>query len=209
MKAGKIIAGVSTVLMFLSPVMSQNEQEYLFNTEREISRASFLGPELKLTKIINSWELVGGLKYGYIINHKYVFGIEAYGTISQDLFRDTGSIPGTSDIDNKMFYGGFYFDYILHLAGPVDISFPTLLGAGGSFLFEEFEDSSYPDVEILEIGRYLVIEPKINFELNISRVFRLGIGGGYRIALASNVKRLSNQELSGLLFNVNLKYGGF
>jgi hypothetical protein len=59
------------------------------------------------------------------------------------------------------------------------------------------------------MGDFIFAEPKINLELNISRVFRLGVGVGYRIISNSHIDRLDNNDLSGLVVNCNLKFGGF
>ena len=205
----RIFAGILIVLIRCSPGISQSEPKYLFNSGHEIARSFFIGPELKYSKIIESWEYIAGIKIGYIIDHKYVFGLEINGNISDNMFRAEGTVQEISDINNKMIYGGFYLDYVIPVNAPVQISFPTLLGAGANFLFERFDNIAQPDAEILEIGKFIVFEPKINIELNISRVFRLGMGGGYRVIGKSNLQRLNDHELSGLLFNVNLKFGGF
>jgi hypothetical protein len=205
----RIFAGICIILIHFVPGISQSEPEYLLNSGHEITRSFFMGPELKYSKIIESWEYLAGIKIGYIIDHKYGFGLEICGTVSDNRFRDVGTTQEISDINNTMFYGGFYLDYIIPVNSPVQISFPTLLGAGANFLFEKFDNIAQPDAEMLEIGRFIVLEPKINAELNISRVFRLGMGCGYRVIAKSNLKRLNDHELSGILFNVNLKFGGF
>jgi hypothetical protein len=205
----RIIISLSIAMLLCKPSLSQEEPETLLNSEREIIRSFFMAPEVKYTTLIDEWEYFGGLRFGFLIDHRYVLGLEVNGILSENAFRGTATVEGETDINNAMYYGGLYLDYIIPTNFPVQISFPLLLGAGGNFLFEKFDNIQQPDAEILEIGKFLVAEPKINLELNISRVFRMGIGCGYRLVGKSNLDRLNNEDLSGFLINVNLKVGSF
>ena len=66
-----------------------------------------------------------------------------------------------------------------------------------------------PYIKILEVGDFLFAEPKINLELNLSRVIHIGAGVGYRFVANSHIQRLSNKDLSGMVINVTVKLGSF
>jgi hypothetical protein len=164
---------------------------------------------MQSTKVIETWEYCVGIRLGYCINHTYVFGLGVNGIVSDNGFFGVGSTSDYAYIRNAMYYGGLYFDYIIPTGFPIQVSFPTLIGAGGSLLFEKFDDISQPDAEILEMSDFLFIEPKINLELNLSRVFRIGIGCGYRFIGNAHFDRLTNKDLSGFVINGNIKFGSF
>jgi hypothetical protein len=198
-------------LLLSIETFSQTEPVSLINSQQKLDRSFFICPEIKYSKVIGEWEYLAGIRIGYCIDHKYVFGLGAEGMISDNGFFGVGTAIDSNDvyIRNGMYYGGLYFDYIIPTGLPLQVSFPTLIGAGGNFLFQKFDDMKQPDAEILEMGDFLFAEPKINLELNISRVFRLGMGVGYRIVINSHLDRLDNSDLSGIVLNVNIKFGGF
>jgi hypothetical protein len=93
---------------------------------------------------------------------------------------------------------------------PVQISFPTVIGGGGVLLLEKMPKnpiSGIVDEKLVEGGVYFVLEPAINLEVNLSRVVRIGIGGGYRFIINSDLERFSNKDLSAPSINFNIKFG--
>jgi len=191
-------------LLICTAAFSQREPVSLINSQKEIDRSFFIAPELKYTKVIGDWETIAGMRLGYCINHKYVFGLGADGIISDNGFEGTGSTSENDYLRNAIVYGGFYFDFIVPTGIPLQVSFPTLLGIGGDFVYEK-----QPYIKILEGSDFLFAEPKINLEFNLSRVIHIGAGVGYRFVANSHIQRLSNKDLSGMVINVTVKLGSF
>ena len=200
----KILVLIGLSLLLCTKVFSQSEPVSLINSHKEIDRSFFIAPELKYSKVIGDWETFLGARLGYCINHKYVFGLGVDGIISDNGFKGTGSFSDNDDLRNALFYGGLYLDFIVPTGIPLQVSFPTLLGAGGDFVYEK-----QPYAKILEMGDFLFAEPKINLELNLSRVIHIGAGVGYRFVVNSHIQRLSNTDLSGIVINVTIKLGSF
>ncbi|MBP1669152.1 MAG: hypothetical protein H6Q21_1518 [Bacteroidetes bacterium] len=200
----KIQALIGFFLLFCPAAFSQREPVSLINSQKEIDRSFFMAPELKYTKVNGDWETFAGMRMGYCINHTYVFGLGADGIISDNGFEGTGSVSDNDYLRNAMVYGGFYFDFIVPTGIPLQVSFPTLLGIGGDFVYEK-----QPYITILEAGDFLFAEPKINLELNLSRVIHIGAGVGYRFVINSHIQRLSNKDLSGVVINFTIKLGSF
>lgn len=67
--------------------------------------------------------------------------------------------------------------------------------------------SGIVDEKLVEGGAYFVLEPSINLEINLSKVIRIGIGGGYRFILKSELERFSDKDLSAPTLNFNVKFG--
>jgi len=199
----KFITIVCIFMLISSASFSQNEPVVLIKSKEKQDRTAFICPEIKFTKLVDKWEYFGGLKGGFCFNHKYVFGAEFSGINS-----DNGFSYDSIYVRNAMFYGGLYIDYIVQTGIPLQISFPTMLGVGGSILYDKL-NSVTQHTEILELGDFLVAEPKINLELNLIRAIRIGMGCGYRMVFNSHIRRLTSKDFSGLVFNVNLKFGGF
>ena len=202
-------SGLLIVLLFCSEAYSQTEPVYILNSQKEVDRATFICAEMKYTRIIGSWESMAGVRFGYCINHAYIFGLEVHSILSDNSYLGSGAFGTETTINNAMVYGGFYFDYVVPTNYPIQLSFPTLIGAGECLLYEKFDNTTQRDAEILELDGILVIEPKINIELNLSSFIRIGIGCGYRIVGKTDLSSLENSDLSGFLVNANIKFGGF
>jgi hypothetical protein len=200
----KILVLIGLSLLLCTKGFSQSEVASLINSHKEIDRSFFIAPELKLSKVIGKWETFVGMRLGYCINHKYVFGLGVDGIISDNGFTGTGSTSDNDYLRNAMFYGGLYLDFLIPTGIPIQVSFPTLLGVGGDFVYEK-----QPYAKILELGDFLFAEPKINLELNLSRVVHIGAGFGYRLVANSHIQRLDNKDLSGMVINGTIKLGGF
>ena len=124
-------------LLLCTAAFSQSEPVSLINSQKEIDRSFFIAPEFKYTKVIGEWETFAGMRLGYCINHKYVFGLGADGIISDNGFYGTGSFSDNDYLRNAIVYGGLYFDFIVPTGIPLQVSFPTLLGLGGDFVYEK------------------------------------------------------------------------
>jgi hypothetical protein len=196
-----VLAGLS--LMLCSRTYSQSEPVSLINSHKEIDHSFFIAPELKYTKVHGDWETFAGMRLAYCINHKYIFGLGADGIISDNGFNGTGSSGNNEYLRNALFYGGLYLDFLVPTGIPLQVSFPTLLGIGGDFVYEK------EPLKTLEVGDFRFAEPKINLELNLSRVVHIGAGFGYRFIANSHIERLSNKDLSGIVINGTIKLGSF
>lgn len=200
----KIQALIGLFLLLCTAAFSQREPVSLINSHKELDHSFFIAPEIMYTKVIGDWETFAGMRLGYCINHKYVFGLGANGILSDNGFEGTGSFSDNDYLRNALIYGGFYFDFIVLTGIPLQVSFPTMLGIGGDFVYEK-----QPYINILEAGDFLFAEPKINLELNLSRVIHIAAGVGYRFIANSHIQRLSNKDLSGIVINLTFKLGSF
>jgi len=96
------------------------------------------------------------------------------------------------------------------------LTFPLLIGAGGSkiktkTLFDSnvTDPEDWTQYENVESTGFFVLEPGVNIELNMTKIFRLDLGVSYRFISGTDLQRLSNNDLSDFSFNLCLKFGKF
>ncbi len=206
---------VAKTLIFLfiflpHQIQAQREASNIFGNNKPVTWSLFLAPEAKFSFLYGTGEVYGGLKGAILFDHHYSFGL-SFGSFMTEAVTDAPGTSGdTTGLNTVMMYGGFYFDYVTTLNSPVQISFPTLIGGGGILLLEKLEPnpvSGIIDEKLVEGGVYFVVEPAINLEINLTRVIRIGIGGGYRFVINSDLERFSDKDLSAPSFNFNIKFG--
>ena len=148
---------------------------------------------------------VFGARGGIIMGHIFALGIAGTGFINDShldniLDRNVSLAGG---------YGGMFFEPIIFPKFPVHISVPVLIGIGGV---------AYTSVEIGEWGNdyfvedsetFLVAEPGIEMEMNITRFFRFSMGAYYRYTSEIELLNTDKDVLNGFSFGVNFKFGKF
>jgi hypothetical protein len=199
------------LLIFIPyPVSAQKEIKHLFGNNRPVEWSFFLAPEVKYSTLFDVGVLYGGLKGALLINHHYAFGLSFGSFLTEALTSGAGATGEKTDLNEVMMYGGFYLDYVTAFNSPVQISFPTLIGGGGILLLEKAEPdpiSGIVDERLVEVGVFFVIEPAINLEINLTRLIRIGLGGGYRFIFNSDLERFSDHDLTAPTVNLNVKIG--
>lgn len=148
---------------------------------------------------------VFGARGAVVMGHVFALGIGGAGFINDftyDPLEDENvSLAGG--------YGGMFFEPIIFPKFPVHISVPVLVGVGGvayTSMQPEAWDNEY-NVEDSET--FLVIEPGLEMEMNITRYFRFSLGGYYRYTSGIDLMETESDVLNGFSFGVNFKFGKF
>jgi hypothetical protein len=198
------------LLSFILLISAQVNNKYIFGNSADVKTTLALGPVLKVSRLIEGYQLYTGIKGTMLFNDKIGFGLAGGGFVTEEVFRGLNDLGQEADLNTIMAYGGFNFDYILHTNSPVSISFQMLLGAAGVVLFsQEPGANGVSDEEMVEGGVFFIYEPSINLELNIARFLRMGLGVGYRFAFKGDMDRVSRKDLSDLTFNCSFLLGSF
>lgn len=210
----KLVAKTFIFLLIIIPrhIHAQLESQHVFGKEWPVEWSMFLAPEIKYSALYGKGELYGGLKGALLFNHHYAFGLSFGSFVTEAVANGPGSQGDTTGLNTVMMYGGFYLDYVTSFNAPVQISFPTIIGGGGVLLLEKMPPnpvSGIIDEKLVEGGVYFVVEPAINLEINLTRAIRIGIGGGYRFIINSDLERFSNKDLSAPTLNFNIKFGTY
>jgi hypothetical protein len=177
----------------------------------EVSAGFYGSYDMKLTAFNSNAGLMTGGKGGWIIDHKFVIGGGGYGLSTRSPFDVSNTGSGDSIANLSCGYGGLLLEYILWPTKPVHVSFPIMIGAGGVNIYESSEAffSEYSIGRLLERSSVFVAEPGANLELNLLKWFRFGLGLSYRYVYGSNLKNVSDNELSNLSMNFCFTFGYF
>ena len=189
---------------------AQNDANYIFGRKSNVKQSFFLGPELKLSRMIEGYQLYTGFKGGMMFNDKIAIGLSGGGFVTETVFKyyyDQGDVVLLNAI---MIYGGFNINYIIQTNSPLQLSFPMLVGGAGVALFsQDTAVNMIADEKIVEGGVFIIYEPEINLEVTFTKFLRMGFGIGYRFAFRGDMDRVSPGDLSDFTFNLNIKFGSF
>ena len=151
--------------------------------------------------------LLGG-RFGWLASHWVGIGLGATGFLNEFHYEPS--------LDKNVFlaggYGGLYIEPIMFPRSPIHLSFPVLFGAGGISYVSKDADINDNLIEDSEV--FLLIEPSAELELNLTRFFRIAVGGSYRFPSAFNVglngtPKASAESLKGISYTISLKFGKF
>ena len=150
-----------------------------------------------------------GGRGSWVIQHSFAVGFGGSGFMNEyhyDIVMD-------KDVFLTGGYGGIYLEPILFPRSPVHLAFPVLLGAGG-VSFISHNDVEWDSNFVEDYDAFLIIEPGVDIELNLTRFMRVGLGATYRIPTSfdvgqSPVGSVDAESLRGMTYNVTFKFGKF
>lgn len=106
-------------------------------------------------------------------------------------------------------YGGIYLEPIIGPRLPVHISIPVLFGVGG---ITNVADHNWENNWMYDNSRedvFLVLEPAIELEFNMTRYMRLAGSFGYRFTSNIEMENTDPEVLEGFNIGIVLKFGKF
>jgi len=217
---------ITLIFSFVALFSHAQEEDEEFKTifSSEYSSGGYGAPELKLGNVNDNMSLLLGGRGGWIIGHRFVIGGAGYGLTTNNTFNytepllnDNGStIDSTRNLRLDMGYGGLLVEFIAMPKKAVHLSFPIIIGAGGTSVGAEIaQDPNQIDpvefntYDFVESSAFFVVEPGVYLEMNMTKFFRLNVGATYRFISGTNLVRVNNNDLSDLTFNLAFKFGSF
>ncbi len=167
--------------------------ETLFHGRTRVG--GFLGPVIKFSEINDQFAALVGGRAGFIINRVLVVGIEGYGLVNEI----EASTPRNRLLDFG--YGGLLLGYVNRSQKLVHLSIHSLIGGGGLHYRPDYYDEYVDAVFVCEPGADLI--------LNVTKHFRIGLGGSYRFVSDVDLPGLSNGDVDGPSASLVLKFGRF
>jgi hypothetical protein len=174
-----------------------------------ITSGGYGAPAQRYSSIAGNGVLLSGLEAGWIVNHRFVLGAAGYGLATQNVRN-----PGTPLRDSKgrapvveLGYGGVTFGYVPQPMKLVHLTFQALIGGGG--LTYDTQDIAGMRPEDAPADAFFVAEPSVQAELNVTRFFRIGVGGGYRFVSGASLDGLRDRDLRGAAVSLTFKLGKF
>lgn len=149
--------------------------------------------------------IVFGARGGLIMGHMFAMGIGGAGFVN-DAHYDFALDRNVSLTGG---YGGMFFEPILLPKFPVHLSVPVLIGIGG-VAYTSVERTEWDDQYFVEDSEtFLLVEPGIELEMNITHFFRFAMGAYYRYTSEIELLNTDKDVLNGFSFGVNFKFGKF
>jgi hypothetical protein len=165
---------------------------------------------IQYTELEGRDAFIFGARGGILMGHMMALGLGGSGFFN-DVHHD---VVSGQNISLAGGYGGFFFEPVILPKFPVHISFPILIGAGGVSVYSVNDDNKWNDNYKSEASdAFMVIEPGIEVELNITRFFRFCMGGYYRYTSDVDIQdpryTVPTDILQGFSGGVTFKFGRF
>jgi hypothetical protein len=172
----------------------EDEFQTLFGN-RPLKITGFGGPFMNFTVFNKEFAYMMGGGGGILIND---FMIGGYGLgLANTLLFDN------SNEEISFGHGGFWIGYHLMSNKLVHSVIQVQLGWGS------LNSKDRSGVLINNLDKLFIVTPVIEAEMNITRFFRIGLGGSYRIAAFADNSIISASEMSGPGVNLAFKFGWF
>lgn len=151
-----------------------------------------------------------GVYGGWMINHKLMLGLGGYGLVTSH--KGFGINPETNEQNKlRMGYGGLMAEYTFSGNKAFHITANALIGAGGISNGYEKKGSSNDDDawHSVKSAAFFVAQPGLNIEANLTKWFRIAVGGSYRLIAGNSLNGISNKDMSAPAGNLSFKFGEF
>ena len=185
----------------MAATMLPAQHEALFDDVSSLG--AFGGPILEFSSINGQLvaDVGGG---GALILDEFFIGGYGMGTDYPEVSFET-EIDGELtqiDADIDFGHGGLWFGYVRDIEQKMHLYSSLKVGWGRADLEHDIAD--------LPSDRLFVLAPEIGIELNMTKFFRVGLTGGYRIVNGvSRLPGLDNQDFSSPTVGITFRFGGF
>ncbi|GET26616.1 hypothetical protein [Prolixibacter sp. NT017] len=154
--------------------------------------------------------VIFGLRGGWVMGHSFTLGLAGNAFISQK-----NSLSNIPELNRYLAggYGGLLLEPILMPRSPVHLSFPVIVGAGAINYWEGYDtlsgSASVVPANYHDLSPFFVVEPGLEIEFNVSRFFRLDLGGTYRFTNKIKSSNFAPDVLQTWTAYLNFKFGRF
>lgn len=185
-------------------IENPEEIRSLFSKENEIK--GFGGVDMHVTDLYKERTLMLGAYGGAIINKHVMFGLAGYGIATENQFR--GASGDMLNMEGG--YGGLYLGGIIFPNEVVHLAVPVLFGAGALHIVDKQYFPTALDKEyVLESTALFVVKPSVQLEVNITQFLRIGVGASYRYIRGSDLRNISDDELTEWGGTFSVRVGRF
>lgn len=156
-----------------------------------------------------------GIAGGFVMNNTLYLGVRAKSFTWQESYLGFDNI-----FDEKVYlsggYAGIYIETGIDANDVVHVTFPLTLGGGGASYITQQEYPEMDDDFEIDFGRkklssspFLVCEPGVNLEMNVTGFLKAYIGYSYRWLYGLSMENTSYNAFNGSNLNFGLKFGRF
>jgi hypothetical protein len=203
------------LLFFTLTIQAQKDepQEYQTLFGNNVSQGGYGGISMGYTQIGGNDAFYSGIKGAWIIGHSIGVGIAGNGIVTE-LQNDI--VPNQEYNVISAGYGGLLIEPILFGLKPVHVSMPVIIGAGAAV----FSNGNYDQMDNNDVAwkQFFVVEPAVEIEMNVTRFFRLAVGGSYRFTSNTDMEVtvldvtypiLGANDLNNYNVYISFKFGKF
>jgi hypothetical protein len=200
--SSKVLVFVLFTLFMVSSAgifaQEQDTTQTLFKSSVKVSE--LWTPEVKLNSIQGDIGTLIGFYGGALINRSFLIGI-------------SGGVNLGHPRVNYGYFGGIV-QFIYKPANLLHPSVQLVLAYGSTKDYENPKSGLLDNFWNISGAHFFVMEPGMNLELNLSARLTLVTGASYRYVTGLNendvnvsITHVTNKDLSGLNFNIGLKFG--
>jgi hypothetical protein len=184
-----------------------NDTETLAN--RKGGFGGFLEMNTMPTYLNNQPGLIAGGGFSLVFGHSLNLGFAGYGLISDIHSNNIDSAGNFYHLQTG--YGGMTIEPVLFSKKLIHVTFPVLLGIGGTSLTSQsiYDENTYEEDAWLNPEMFFIARPGVNIEINLLRILRLDLGVNYRFTSGYDMQNVSSSMLNGWSGNIGLKLGWF
>jgi len=203
------------IMIFLLPALAlpmtaqedENEIQTLFGNKSNGGYGAF---SIGFTQVNQIQTITMGGRGEWIIGHSLGLGFYGSGFM-------TDFVKTSTDLNYNLVggHGGIVVEPIIFPRFPVHVSFPLKAGIGG-IAYAENQQAGFNgnyDGYIKSTDYFLIAEPGVELEFNLTRWMRLAIGASYTattdIHFNNTLEPIANNALKGISGGVTIKFGKF
>ena len=154
---------------------------------------------------------VSGARLMLVANHYLSVGLGGKAFVASTESEPRSSVNSTMEYTFLSgMYGGIYLEPVIHSLKSIHLSTPILLGMG-VLGRSEWDESIYDDEYFTVIGNnFLIVEPGIELEFNVTRWLRISTGAYYRFTTDETAYESDDFfPMNGVSCELCLKLGWF
>ncbi|MEO0184327.1 MAG: hypothetical protein ABIL22_01715 [candidate division WOR-3 bacterium] len=164
-----------------------------------VEKGIFGGVVVKFSEINQEFACLIGGRGGFIFNHVFAIGGGGYGLANPITVH---TVYPLRDYTMDYGYGGLILELVFGSRKLVHFGVNTLIGGGSLCYRTAYYEPWYDDA-------FFVLEPSAELTLNITKCFRMDIGGSYRYICGTDLDGVSDRGLSGATGHITFKFGRF
>lgn len=154
------------------------------------------GPGIKVAFIQNNAAMLMGGRGGMLLSDSWGLGFGGY-SLASELLVQSGGV--TKDLG--IGYFGVVVDHSFYSRRLFYLNVDLLVGIGQAWSVARMPTAHRDYVS------FFVLEPELNWMLNVTREFRIGLGVSARMAVGNDIHSVLGTDLPGFAATLTLWYG--
>ncbi len=168
----------------------------------------------KFTTIRGEYANLVGAYGGVFINHQLMIGVGGAALTNRIKVPSEFSTAPLRDLNYEYGQFGLVTEYVVGSNNAFHIAFSLFSGAGFTLQndreeWDHDDDFDWDDHETGDTNWFYVLEPGVQFEINVFKWMRFSPGISYRAAFGSDGMGMRDSDISDISYNATLKFGGF